>query len=145
MAAMDNLYGITFALLMDNSRANNFTPILLNGTVVKSIEPRIVQGRTSTRVLQGLLSAILLSVLITIFTLKIKKVLPQNPCSIAAVASLMFDSELLNILSEDKQQLSQKALFRVLDGYVFSLGWWGGVTNPRRRLGIDVGRAEKVC
>jgi hypothetical protein len=48
MAAMDDLYGLVFALLTDGSRTNDFNPVSLNGTIVKSIESRSTFDRSSS-------------------------------------------------------------------------------------------------
>ncbi len=75
-----------------------------------------------------------------------RKVLPKNPCSIAAMASLLADSDMLwsDVISPQSEWLSGEDLSKewVSQGLLFSLGWWG--ESDERRLGIDIGEAEKV-
>ena len=75
-----------------------------------------------------------------------RKVLPKNPSSIAAVASVLAGSKLLEkeMISTGRERCSDEELDkrRIFDGYFFSLGRWGD--GEERRFGIDIGKAEKV-
>ncbi|KAJ5182568.1 hypothetical protein N7492_000184 [Penicillium capsulatum] len=74
-------------------------PILGNATVLTRL--RLVQDPTSTRFLEGLLGAMLLFGLIGTLLLNTDGVLPKNPCSIAAVASLLAHSNFLHHFDGD--------------------------------------------
>ena len=57
----------------------------------------IVQDPASTHALQGLLAVLLVCVaLVNILARDTKKLLPKNPCSLAAIASLLADSNLMH-------------------------------------------------
>lgn len=75
----------------------------------------------------------------------VRKLLPKNPCSIAAAASLLADSDMLKpeITPEGAEWMSNPELKKagVWDGYAFSLGWWG-TDGEEMRYGIDAGRAN---
>jgi len=75
-----------------------------------------------------------------------KHVLPKNPCSIAAVASLLAGSEILELIPLGSEWCDDKELRRrgVFDGYLFSMGWWSKPGTSKRRFGIDIGKAEKA-
>jgi hypothetical protein len=99
---------------------------------------RIVQSTISTRALQGLLVAIVLCASLQVITMDFDGVLPKNPCSIAAVASLLNGSEVIELISEGSEIVTDEQLEQCFEDQVFSLGYHGG------RFGIDVGEAEKL-
>lgn len=145
LAAMEKLYGLGFVLLMDGVRTANISAGEVSGTITQT-ETRLVQSQVSTRVLQGLLGVILLLLLISFSTMNVKKVLPKNPNSIAAVASLLAGSKLIDVVALAPQDLSDEALIKTaaLDKWTYSLGWWREGTNVNRRFGIDVGIADRA-
>jgi len=103
---------------------------LLNGTAVNRNSLRLVQNAASTGILEAILAAMLISATVASFPMDPRRVLPKNPCSIAAMVSLLVDSNMLNstIISEGSEWLSGKKLQSrgVFSGYLFKMGWFGG-------------------
>ncbi|KAJ5995103.1 hypothetical protein N7481_002080 [Penicillium waksmanii] len=98
------------------------TPIL--GNVTTSNRLRVVQDVTSTRILEGLLAFILALGIIGSMLLNTDQVIPKNPCSIAAVASIVADSQLLDEFLKGVWDPDDKKLNRVFAYQRFHLGWW---------------------
>lgn len=88
----------------------------------------------------------LISPFIAFSTIKTRKVLPKNPNSIGAVASLLAGSKLIEVLASAPQDLPDESLLKVrrLDKCVYSLGLWREGTNVNRRFGIDVGVPDRA-
>ncbi|KAK7731300.1 hypothetical protein SLS57_001236 [Botryosphaeria dothidea] len=99
---------------------------------------RLRQNHVSTRILQALLGTMLLCMLVTQLTLKFNDVLPKNPCSIAAGASLLVDADMLDVVPEGAEWMTPKEIEGVLGDSRVSMGWW---RDGRFRIGF--GRAEK--
>jgi hypothetical protein len=59
-----------------------------------------------------------------------KSVLPKNPCSIAAVMSLLADSEMLDAVAHDPEILERS-------GWRFRLGWFEKGDGNMQDSGID--------
>jgi hypothetical protein len=106
-----------------------------------------VQSVIATRTLEGLLAILSICAIIAYTDLLVRadgtwRILPKIPTTIASVASLMADSEMLSdkIIPPGTEFISNREMRRrgVLEGWMFSLGWWNG----RTRFGIDVGNAE---
>ncbi|KAI9709839.1 MAG: hypothetical protein M1828_002356 [Chrysothrix sp. TS-e1954] len=104
-------------------------------------QARLMQSAVSTRVLEGLLALTWALAVLTMVMTRTRNVLPKNPCSIAGMASLMIDSDLLTLIPRGSEWLDDKDLKKIglFQGFLFGLGWWGEGAN--RRWGIDVGRA----
>ena len=155
--AMEQLYGIVPAQSINvayrfpfNSSTNtsavnpadraNLTDTLLNPNPI-----RLRQNVVSTRILERILATMFLCVATAFVLMDTRRVLPKNPCSIAAVASLLAGSMLgrgdIPNGAEwgDDEKLRRRGVF---EGYTFSMGWWGDKDGEGRRFGIDVGRAE---
>ncbi|KAJ5110266.1 hypothetical protein N7532_002911 [Penicillium argentinense] len=88
----------------------------------------LVQNKVSTRILEALLGSMLLCALISLFFIKTKKVIPKNPCSIGAVASLLYGSGMLSPGAIPKgseyctdDELRQRGVF---EEKKFTMGWW---------------------
>lgn len=129
----------------------NSTEINLNHTLPATFvypdRSRLVQSVIATRTLEGLLAILSVCAIIAYTDLLIRtdgtrRILPKIPTTIASVASLMADSEMLSdkIIPPGTEFMSNREMRRrgVLEGWMFSLGWWNG----RTRFGIDVGKAE---
>ncbi|KAL1392124.1 hypothetical protein HDK64DRAFT_335025 [Phyllosticta capitalensis] len=113
---------------------------------------RLMQSAVSTHILGVLLVVLALCVGLSLWVMDTRRVLPKNPASIAAGASLLAgNSEMLSaegLKGEaqwwDPRELQNKGVWQ---GYVFSLGWWGageqGPHGEKKRFGIDVGRADR--
>ncbi|KAF2136700.1 uncharacterized protein K452DRAFT_362381 [Aplosporella prunicola CBS 121167] len=118
----------------------------INGTLINPNMWRLQQNTVSTRVLQGFLGAITLCVAVSFYLMDTREVLPMNPCSIAAVASLVAGAEMLNpdVTPKGAEWLSDHEMEKrgVWSGHKFGLGWWGEKESVDRRYGIDMGRAE---
>ena len=148
LSAADDLWGTAMAQLINDYRHPLTTgPVQLEGTRQALDAYRLVQNGLSTRILEALLAVILICVLIAFFMADARQVVKLNPCSIAGLASLLVDSELLTkgIIPPGAEWLSDKDLLeqKVFDGWVFSLGWWRSIEGEKRgRFGVDVGRAD---
>ena len=118
----------------------------INGTLINPNMWHLQQNTVSTRVLQGFLGAITLCVAVSFYLMDTREVLPMNPCSIAAVASLVAGAEMLrpDVTPKGAEWLSDHEMEKrgVWSGHKFSLGWWGEKESVDRRYGIDMGRAE---
>ncbi|KAK2761257.1 hypothetical protein FQN54_001779 [Arachnomyces sp. PD_36] len=140
------LYGITVAQVLNSEfhpEDDDFdnTPEdkveAKNGTISRT-EYRLVQSAISTHILAGLLVFMLLCAAAAYLSMRTRDILPNDPCSIAAKASLLASSK---ILSEEvipsgsewlsNEQLRMNGIFG--DGSRFRLKWWDG-----ERYGIDV-------
>jgi hypothetical protein len=100
----------------------------LTGTATDPYRTRLVQTQVSTRIFQCLLGVMAVLVIFSHFTMDTRRLLQKNPCSIAGMASLLVDSELLRdeaILSvagwKSNGELRKKGL---LKWQVFGLGWF---------------------
>ncbi|KAK2736811.1 hypothetical protein FQN55_001400 [Onygenales sp. PD_40] len=111
----------------------------------------LVQGRLSTRLLDAFLGSMILLAITSMLLMNTKNVLPKNPCSIAAVASLLAGSRILGdpqIIPRGAEWWDDKELARrgVFVGWRFSIGWWvrkrQGVGADERRDGEGVGKGE---
>ncbi|KAK2773061.1 hypothetical protein FQN53_004289 [Emmonsiellopsis sp. PD_33] len=103
----------------------------------------LVQGRLSTRLLDTFLGSMILLAITSMLLMNTKNVLPKNPCSIAAVASLLAGSRILGdpqIIPRGAEWWDDKELARrgVFVGWRFSMGWW-----VRKRQGVGVGADER--
>ena len=73
------------------------------------------------------LAAWLLCVLIALYVMRTKKILPKSPTSLASVASFLYDSRILSSAipsgSEwcSAEELKKRGVFM---GRTFSMGWW---------------------
>jgi hypothetical protein len=145
MAQILNSYGHSTTPSNHPSNATITTDLpTYSATIISSNRTRLVQSAVSTRIVQVLLGIMAFCAIIAFFNQDTHHVLPKNPCSIAAVASLLAGSEMLN-----ESKFPPGAEFRddrflqdhVFDGWLFSMGWWERKTGqPRFR--IDVGQYD---
>ncbi len=115
-----------------------------NGTLLDPKSYRLAQSIVSTRVLQGTLAALALCGICAFVGIgSTKRLLPNNPSSIAVVASLLAGSDSLQVVQ--KRQKDQEELQVRKDdpwtGYLFSMGWWDRKDGDRR-FSVDIGRAD---
>jgi hypothetical protein len=126
-------------------RDQNFTADTThaNAIVYDKNWQRIFQSAISTRILQGLLLAMWLCAFSIFWQFDTKTLLPKNPCSIAAQASLLADSKFLDLIPEGAQHATLRELTELtpFKDHLFSMGWWDD-GNGGRRFGIDVGMAD---
>lgn len=151
--ALDELYSIIYTQWLNlygrveyNSTTATTNATLLNATIWNPQRMRLMQSPISTRILEGLLAMMALCTFASIFLLKeAQSLLPSDPCSVAASASLLAESEILASIPEGAQwchSAKQRTKKRVFEAHLFSLGWFEGV-GGRRRFAVDTGEAEK--
>jgi hypothetical protein len=114
--------------------------VTYNGTL-SSAEGRLrlAQDPATTRVLEALLAAALLLSAAGRLLMPSPKLLPRNPTSIANVAALVADGNILSILPENPQHVPDKDILAASGGgYLLRLGWWASSDgdNSRQRFGI---------
>lgn len=147
LTSVDRLYGVGFAQLMNGRRSSLTSDAIVEGTRISNGPHRLVQSEISTRILDGLLASILVCMVLACFTMETRKVLRLNPCSIAGMASLLVESELLtsDIIPDGAEwwsdtEVSNRGFF---DGWLVSLGWWLVTGHgDEKRYGIGIGRAD---
>lgn len=143
LAAANALYGRILAQVLNARRAPApaGTPRLA-AALRAPHRLRLLQNAVPTRILEGLLAGLVVCAAVTCATLDTKHVLPKNPCSIAAVASLLAGSRMLgrDVVPEGAEWLGsgEKRAKGVYEGRVFRMGWWAG-----GRFGIDVDEAAE--
>lgn len=153
-AALSNLFSIVSAQIFNfdvrissppsTALSNDTTSLAINGTLRSMGRTRLQQSLTSTRILDGLLAAMIICVALSFLLMSTDKILPLNPCSIAARASLLAGSQMLNPKSGLLPPGSEWCDDRYLrarfahEGKTFSLRWWeadvtkyGGQMNYR--------------
>jgi hypothetical protein len=73
--------------------------------------------------------------------IRVKEVLPHNPCSIAGTATLLAGSEMASrrVIPEGSewQDYGEVKKAGVMDGWLFALGWWDEAESGKR-FGVDV-------
>ena len=108
-----------------NSNQNNAPVQILSATLTNPSRLRLMQDATSTHVLVALLILMLLCVVAAFFLMDTRKVLPKNPCSIAAVSSMLADSTILNELPKGAERMTDAELARHPNhvGAKFRMGW----------------------
>ncbi|KAL1616575.1 hypothetical protein SLS54_008310 [Diplodia seriata] len=120
----------------------------IQGTIVDDNHMRLFQNAVSTRILEGVLAAMVVCAIIHFILAPNTKILPKDPGSIAAKMSLFADSQMLAQMPEATGEPGNGANGRerlrdAFKGQTFSLGWWGGGEGGgTRRFGIDVGKAD---
>ncbi|KAK2748362.1 hypothetical protein FQN57_001020 [Myotisia sp. PD_48] len=109
-------YGIVLAQIL-NTRCH--APVGANGpantfpATFTSTEERLIQNIVPTRILECLLVLLTICGIITVAFLNTKKVLPKNPCSIGALASLLVKSRMVkdkNFIPRGAEWLSDEEL-----------------------------------
>jgi hypothetical protein len=137
-ARIQKVYGLVVAQVL-TSQARNATVGLeqrsLNGTAT-SHTLRLQQSRVSTRILQGLLSCMFVCALVTVSTLRLTGVLPKNPCSIAALASLVAGSRMMSDIPPESQYMGDREFRTLFAGKRYTMGWSKGV-DGEERFGVD--------
>ncbi|KAB2569277.1 hypothetical protein DBV05_g12049 [Lasiodiplodia theobromae] len=137
----------------DDGVAAQFAAEPINGTVVDGARMRLVQNAVSTRILEGLLAAMLVCGAVACVLEGRTRILPKDPGSIAAKMSLFADGEVWRdrevveeVREEERGERRRENLFK---GWAFRMGWWGegeesaGGGNAeagKRRFGVDATR-----
>jgi hypothetical protein len=113
------------------------TRTTLPATVTNTSTTRLLQNLVSTRILQSLLIAMVVCALISLLTINPKNVLPKNPCSIAAQASLVAGSLMMSEMPPEAQWMGDKEFDALFDGGRYALGWSEDRAG-QGRFGVDV-------
>ncbi|KAH8668647.1 hypothetical protein BX600DRAFT_496688 [Xylariales sp. PMI_506] len=131
-----------------DSNAAFAPPATTSGVLTNPNVYRLRQSPVSTRFLDAILAFMALCIVLSSLLMDARKVVPNNPASIAGAASLLAGSANMlqtGILPEGAQwwsdeEIKQRGLWR---GWSFKLGWWNwewlGVDGPHvgRRYGLD--------
>ncbi|KAJ7063804.1 hypothetical protein C8F01DRAFT_1229445 [Mycena amicta] len=137
-AAMQPLYSTYWAIYATHNLILPASPRMVDA-VVNSPRTRITQARIPTRILQGLLGAILVLtvglLLLAVFVHR-KSPLPKPPYSIGATMAMLADSRFVEI-PELGRVRNEAELDAVVAPYDFVLGW-GENSGGGRRFGVDV-------
>jgi hypothetical protein len=102
---------------------------------------RLLQNDVSTRILQGLLACMVICAVVSLSTVRLSKILPKNPCSIAAQASLVAGSEMMSRLPPEAQWMDDKEFNALFKGERYAMGWGVG-SDGKERFGIDVDKSQ---
>jgi len=146
IARYETVFGIMMAQLL-NTFGRSITPSAatmpdhlpsFDAVLIGPSSLRLIQSMISTRILQGLLGIMAICVLLAQFTCRSREILPKNPSSIAAVASLLAGSELLSSLPPGSEWGNESHHLKLFDGWLFSMGWWNN--GSKKRFGIDIGQ-----
>jgi hypothetical protein len=114
----------------------------LLGNVTTSNRLRVVQDVTSTRILEALLAFMLALGILGSILLNTDRILPKNPCSIAATTSLLADSQIPDEFLKGAWDPDSEQLDKTFADHHFHLGWWEkedekGSDTARRFFAID--------
>ncbi|KAF2142285.1 uncharacterized protein K452DRAFT_358124 [Aplosporella prunicola CBS 121167] len=132
--AVDRTYGRAMAQVMNTQRAQGPSGAI-EATLTVPDRVRLKQGPISTRILEAFLAVLSLCAMLAYAALDTKQVLPNNPCSIAAVASLLAGSSILDTCFPPGSEWQRDGLGKNM---TFRLGWW-----PHGRFGLDIETVEE--
>jgi hypothetical protein len=140
---IQKVYGLVAAELLSNRDRNTtlagVDPVI-KATATYSVI-RLLQNDVSTRILQGLLACMVICAVVSLSTVRLSKILPKNPCSIAAQASLVAGSEMMSKLPPDAQWMDDKEFNALFKKERYAMG--GGVGGDgKERFGIDVDKSQ---
>lgn len=124
-AQIQNKYSLAFAQILNlQGRNSSITPQpAITGIATSFSTYRLVQDRASTRVLQALLIGLIVCSITSLLTVRLTNVIPKNPCSIAAQASLISGSSILNNLPHGSQWMDDEEFNALFEGEKYSMGW----------------------
>lgn len=118
----------------------------ITGTMAIPGHRRLVQNAAPKIALQVMLGLMTLCLIVARPLMRVGKVLPHNPCTIAGMAALLADSSLSTdkVVPAGSEWLDDKGLdnSRLFAGWRFALRWWDSSEKApeHRRYGVD---AEK--
>ncbi|KAI0451432.1 hypothetical protein F5B21DRAFT_527961 [Xylaria acuta] len=115
---------------------------ILTATWIDSNRGVLRQSIASKIALQVVLALMFTSGVAAYFLIDTKTVLPQNPCSIAGLASLFVDSAICQAQLNEEMKEGAEWDNTHWNKWRISLGWWDR-PGRGRQYGIDVGRAYK--
>ncbi|KAI1119802.1 hypothetical protein F5Y10DRAFT_290932 [Nemania abortiva] len=139
---------------VNNSQPQDL-PIFM-GTATAAI-PRLTVDFTSKLVLQIMLATMVVLEGLSLTQIKLRGLLPRNPCSIASTMGFLAGSKLC---SKDfplghAEHMDERRLKETLAQYNFGMGWWRDTDSTltqrteeaedlsRWRFGIDVGQPDR--
>ena len=143
--AMDRVSGITMAQILNVGWRQSITdlpqnqtdvPNNLNGTYEDLSRTRLIQSALSTRILESLLGILLLCAVVIFLFINMRKVLPKQPGSIAAAASLLADNRLLYDIPLGAECMTDRQWEEegVWDGTEYRMGWWDDLSSEGQRI-----------
>lgn len=123
-ARIYDVYGLAFAqvLNLQGWHSNTAAQHRIDGTATYTTY-RLHQDPVSTRILQGLLIALMVCSVLSLSTIHLTNMVPRNPCSIAAQASFVCGSSILARLPPGTQWMDDKELDAVFSSEQYSMGW----------------------
>jgi hypothetical protein len=124
-----------FSSLHRNTTLVDVNPVI-KATATYSVM-RLIQNEISTRILQALLVSMVICALVSLFTVRLSKILPKNPCSIAAQASLVAGSEMMSRLPPEAQWMDDKEFDVLFKGEKYAMGW-SVDRDGNERFGVDI-------
>lgn len=149
---MSRLYGIvvpqlinTYATEVDTKPSGNDPgQAHVAATLLNPTQPRIKQNMTATRVLQAIFATMVICAMSSMLFVDTHKVMPKNPYSIAAVASLLAGSRILEAMPPGSEWWSDKELKQLgmFEAMKFRMGWWRH--DDMRRFVIDYYEHEEA-
>lgn len=136
-ARLNTVWGIIMAQLFNSNGRESFDdplnttwfvePATSHAPVYEGVfhdgRKYLVQNEVSTRILDGVLAAMVVCALAVLCMMRTKEVLPKSPCSIASAASLVAESRLLELLRGTEYSDAELRKRGVFEG-LFSMGWW---------------------
>ncbi|KAI1739553.1 hypothetical protein F4680DRAFT_466377 [Xylaria scruposa] len=103
------------------------TKTVANGTIMQQVT-RLKMNNSSKLTLQIVLGVMTTFMAIAVKTVKIRRVLPRNPHSIASVMGFLAGSKLCdpreNIIPPGSEFLKKEELSQIFESRRFRLGWW---------------------
>lgn len=123
-----------FSTLSDNATETVDNP--LSATYVNPNHYRLMQSNISTQILVGVVSALLACALIILLTIDMRNVLPKPMGSVAAVASLLAGSRIVDpdsgLIPEGAEFWSDEQWQKngIWQGEMFRMGWWDKFQQP---------------
>ena len=154
--AIDRVAGITMAQILstgwrqplaDLPKNQTDVPNTLKGTCEDLSRTRLVQSELSTRILEILLGILLLCVILIFLFIDMRKVLPKQPGSIAAAASMLADSRLLDEIPLGVEFMTDRQWKEngIWHGTECRMGWWDDSSSEGQRIfKIDSRRNERL-
>ncbi|SMR54528.1 unnamed protein product [Zymoseptoria tritici ST99CH_3D1] len=170
IAAVQTLYIKYMSLVMDAKfrqpiEQGGKADMAVKGSVIMTTS-RLKIDYTSKLVLQITLALITFFGALAFLLADLRGTLPRKPTSIASTMGFLAGSDICDEqkvrLPKNVELMSRKELDSVLDGWLFSLGWWGvSPSRPgsegsedlpslqvgagkERRFGIDIGEPEQL-
>lgn len=129
---------------ISKSDASSSSSASYNGTVTQAGFNRLQQNRGPKIALQAMLGVMVATAVGMSLLLRVREVLPHNPCSLAGTASLLAGAEMASrkFVPEGAEWRHHAGLRQlgVFEGFAYTLTWWveyGGEEVARERYGVD--------